>query len=78
MTHLIEHSQLNATKDKFFSIISHDLRNPFCSILSSSELLQMCIDKNLPEKIQKHATTIHTSVNLVNKMLENLIELNTH
>jgi len=65
--------ELNATKDKFFSIISHDLRNPFTVILSSTELLQMFVNKNMPEKILKYATSIHNSVLLVNKLLENLI-----
>jgi signal transduction histidine kinase len=66
--------ELNATKDKFFSIISHDLRNPFSAILSSSELLLKYIDNNEPQKIQKFATNIHSSVSLVNKLLANLID----
>jgi len=65
--------ELNATKDKFFSIISHDLRNPFSAILTSSELLQIYIKKNEPEKILKSAINIRNSVLMMNKLLENLI-----
>lgn len=64
----------NTTKDKFFSIIAHDLRNPFTSILSSSDLLLLYIDRNDQARIRKFASSIHSSVVLINKLLENLLE----
>ncbi len=66
--------ELNATKDKLFSIIAHDLRNPFSSILGFSELLVNNIDSYPKEKIQKFAQTINESSNQTYKLLENLLE----
>lgn len=36
----LELSELNRTKDQLFSVIGHDLRNPFASILQTLELLR--------------------------------------
>ena len=43
----INFENLNQTKDKFFNIIAHDLRNPFAGILGISELLETKL-KDLP------------------------------
>lgn len=64
----------NSAKDKFFSIISHDLRNPFNSLLGFSELLANNIDALTEVEIKESAKTLHrTATNLFN-LLTNLLE----
>ena len=66
--------ELNATKDKFFSIIAHDLKNPFNSILSFTELLGGKINTMKPEAIHKGITRINGSAKSAYRLLENLLE----
>ena len=68
-----ELADLNATKDKFFSIIAHDLRNPFTSILGFSELLLKNLNKLSEDKILKYANAIHSTGQNAFKLLENLL-----
>jgi predicted ATPase/signal transduction histidine kinase len=63
-----------AEKDKFFSIIAHDLKSPFNSILGFSELLvEEAGEKNF-EKMEKHAVLIHRSSKRAMDLLLNLME----
>jgi len=64
-------SELNATKDKFFSIIAHDLKNPFHGILGLSDLIVN--NKNSNETLQ-FAEMIQVSAKSAYKLLENLLE----
>lgn len=69
-----ELEKLNQEKNKFFSIIAHDLRSPFTALLGFSTLLEQRADKLEPEKIKEFATHINESGNRVFKLLENLLE----
>lgn len=64
---------LNSTKDKFFSIIAHDLKTPFTSILAFSDLLQKNAVKFSPVKIEQMALSIRKSAQNAYSLLENLL-----
>ena len=61
------------TKDKFFSIIAHDLRNPFGSLRTLSEFILNNEDLT-KEEIQEFAEVINTSACEGYNLLENLLE----
>jgi len=66
--------ELNATKDKFFSIIGHDLKNPFNSLLGMNDLLIQNADKYSPEKVRHFARQMYDSSRNAYKLVENLLE----
>ena len=66
--------QLNADKDKFFSIISHDLKGPFSPLLGMCELLPILIDQGNPNDIKQAGEGIYRSARNVYQLLENLLE----
>jgi PAS domain S-box-containing protein len=64
----------NKTKDKLFSIIAHDLRNPFSSIIGFSEILATNIGNQETEKSIRQAGYIKSSAEQSLVMLENLLQ----
>jgi len=64
---------LNATKDKFFSIIAHDLKSPFNSILGFSDLLINNFSDYDKDEIEKYLRTIESSSKQAFELLENLL-----
>jgi len=69
-----ELKNINASKDKFFSIIAHDLRSPFTSLLSFSEFLIEDIDDLPKDEIKLFAEKINESSKNVFSLLENLLQ----
>ncbi|CAN5615526.1 hypothetical protein BH23BAC1_BH23BAC1_03950 [soil metagenome] len=69
-----ELQEANATKDKFFSIIAHDLRGPLHSLSSFSNLLINHTSSLSMEDIQMVAKDLDKSLNNLFSLLENLLE----
>ncbi|MCG8700929.1 MAG: HAMP domain-containing histidine kinase, partial [Bacteroidales bacterium] len=66
--------QLNATKNKFFSIIAHDLKNPFQAIFGFSELLLRNYNDYDEKQHLELLTMIKTSSESAYNLLENLLQ----
>ncbi|PKP22063.1 MAG: hypothetical protein CVU02_00780 [Bacteroidetes bacterium HGW-Bacteroidetes-19] len=66
--------KINAEKDKFFSIIAHDLRSPFNGFLGLTEEMVMDLPNLTMNQIQKFAVTIRTSATNLYRLLNNLLE----
>jgi signal transduction histidine kinase len=64
---------LNATKDKFFSIITHDLKSPYNAVLGFSEILMSKADKMDAQEIQRVIGIISHSAKLAVDLLTNLV-----
>ncbi len=65
--------ELNETKDKFFSIIAHDLKNPFGAILSLSDMLYQNYDKYDDQKKKDLIRIISEGAKNTYDLLENLL-----
>ena len=66
--------ELNATKDKFFSIIAHDLRSPLNQLIGLSEILQNMIKSEQREDAIRLVNIINESAKSGRMLLENLLE----
>jgi len=69
-----ELTKLNADKDKFFSIVAHDLKGPFQPLLGMAELLPMLADTLSPQDIRDMGGTIYRAAKNVFSLLENLLQ----
>jgi Signal transduction histidine kinase len=65
--------EIVSTNAKFLSIIAHDLRNPFSSILGILELLKMSLKELDKNEIEKYVEIIYNSANNTLTLLDNLL-----
>lgn len=69
-----ELKKLNAEKDKFFSIISHDLRSPFNGILGITKLMASNLSQFSLQEIKEISQNLNKSANNFYRLIENLLE----
>lgn len=66
--------ELNASKDKFFSIIAHDLKSPFQGLLGYAQLLATNVGNLTNDEISEFANNLNESAQQMFKLLENLLQ----
>lgn len=65
--------ELNANKDRFFSIIAHDLRSPFTTLIGYTELLYEDFESTSREELKESIEILHTTSKRIYNLLENLL-----
>lgn len=65
---------LNSNKDKFFSILAHDLKNPFFSLLGYAEMLEKSYEEFTDEERLEYVHNIISISKRSYQLLENLLE----
>lgn len=74
VTYTEELRELNNTKDKFFSIIAHDLKGPFNAIMGFADILTTEWDDYTEEERRNFIRNINSSAKNTFRLLENLLE----
>jgi two-component system sensor histidine kinase/response regulator len=65
---------LNHEKDKFFSIIAHDLKNPLAGFVGLTEMVSFRIEKFSTDELKHYLDLMHNSAGQLNELLSNLLE----
>jgi signal transduction histidine kinase len=66
-------NELNSTKDKFFSIIAHDLKKPFSTLIGFLKILLTEFDTYEKKKIKELLKTVQKTSEITYELLENLL-----
>ena len=71
---IAELREINSSKDKLFSLISHDLRSPFNSLLGFADILTNEYDSLTQEEIKEYLNVINESARSLYGMTTNLLQ----
>ncbi|MBT3207536.1 MAG: hybrid sensor histidine kinase/response regulator [Bacteroidetes bacterium] len=70
----IDLKKMNETKDKFFSIIAHDLKSPFNALLGFADMLNNQLAELSASELKHIVKIMHKSAHNAFKLIENLLE----
>lgn len=70
---IVKLKEMNTSKDRLFSLISHDLRAPFNSLLGFAEILRSEFDNLTHKDIKEYINVINDSSNTLFEMTTNLL-----
>jgi len=66
--------ELNKNKDKFFSIIAHDLRSPFYGLMGLTNILKSEYEELPPDETKAYLDELYSSTSNLYTLIENLLE----
>jgi len=69
-----ELKKLNEMKDKFFSIVSHDLKSPFAGILTMTDIINHHLDEFSKDELADMVRSLNNTAQQTYKFLEDLLE----
>jgi len=69
-----ELEQVNATKDRFFHMIAHDLKSPLSAMISFTDILQQNLDQFSEQEIRSFLNSLYQSSSQGFRLLENLLD----
>jgi signal transduction histidine kinase len=71
---LYEAQQSNKSKDKLFSIVAHDLRSPFNSLMGLSEMLMLQSESMHADQVQYYSKLVHNSTSRLYTLVDDLLQ----
>jgi len=71
---LLQAEEANKAKDKLFSIVAHDLRSPFNSLLGLSEMLMLQSESLNIDQVKSYSRQMHSSTHNLYTLVEDLLQ----
>ncbi len=71
---ILELEKSNSEKEKFFSILAHELKSPFLGLLGLTGIMDIDSNKLSLEEFKLYSSAVHKSMENLYKLIENLLE----